>query len=451
MAGGTLIQPRVRVMWGDINLSKYDGPELGFPKDDPLVYDVRADLSSENEAPDAEMKWNPTGPAMAVYEYLVKNYMNRAIVIEFFFSQAQGKTMPLIYMWSGQSINYGNDMSITVKMVSELAGKVNANIRSTAQAYDEKKGADPLTVLNRSAKQYAVDSSIFKFNEGTLEYWKVARLANMYGNDWTLGNNASQVAKQTGDSATAINIGETSIVFFPPFSYPKTKANNVIIASTVEPKTPKVNERYGYILGPSIINSISRSSNWKPPQQDDSNSPGKQPKARDARGRFTSQNPPSTPQVNVGETAKKTSAPLGTANNRANLGIQNANNPEGPTRSNYLTDEKNSDLQLETVLCPLLLGIKPHDILYIPNYKGDFIEDWIVQSVSYSANNGQVNINVQASRTYGLGTPMNKSQADKFLDFAKSINLVGPTATLEAWDAYAWQLPGSALSPNATV
>ena len=440
-----LILPRVRVIWGDINLSKYDGPDLGLPPDEPVVYDVTADLTTENEGPTADMKWNPTGPGMAIYEYMIKNYMNKEIVIEFFYSG--GKRLILKYMWSGQSINYGNDMTITVKMVSELAGRVNGNIRNTAQAYDEKKGADPQTVLNRSAKQYGVEPSFFKYNAATLNYWKKVKFQNMYGQDWTLGNNTAQIAKQTGDSAMATNIGEAGIVFFPPFSYAKTEPNTVEIATASFPALPDVTKRYGYILGPSIITSVSRQSLWKPPQQSNDNLPGTQARARDPKtGQFVAQNPPSTPQKNVSATAKKTSAPLGTANNRANLSIQNKDNPEGPNRSNALNDEKGSTLQMDTLMCPLLCGIKPQDIIYLPSLTGNFIEDWIVQSVSYSQNNGQVNVNIQAGRVYGLGTPMNKKEAEKFQKYAESIGLTGPNATLESWDNYAWNFSGDTFT-----
>jgi hypothetical protein len=89
-------------------------------------------------------------------------------------------------------------------------------------------------------------------------------------------------------------------------------------------------------------------------------------------------------------------------------------------------------------MCPLLVGIKPHDILYIPSLSGEFIEDWVVQSVGYSAQNGSVEISVQASRVIGLGTPMNKEAADKFKASAISQGLIGPNSTLEAWEKYAW-------------
>jgi hypothetical protein len=98
----------------------------------------------------------------------------------------------------------------------------------------------------------------------------------------------------------------------------------------------------------------------------------------------------------------------------------------------------------------LLVGIKPYDIVYIPSFgkwdpeKGKYvyyIEDWIVQSVSYDQNDGDIEVSVQGTREYGLGTPMDEKNAEKFLTYAKEQGLVGPNATLENWDRHAWVTP----------
>jgi hypothetical protein len=69
------------------------------------------------------------------------------------------------------------------------------------------------------------------------------------------------------------------------------------------------------------------------------------------------------------------------------------------------------------------------------------MEDWIVQSVDYNQADGKVDIGVQATRVYGVGSPMSAKNANKFMDYAKSIGLVGPSASLENWDKYAWVYP----------
>ena len=83
--GGFLSSPSVRVLWGAINLSSYNGDQ-GFPKNTPVVYDVQVDLQSEGEGPTAEMKWDPTGPGYQLYEWFIskEEYMNTQITIAYY-------------------------------------------------------------------------------------------------------------------------------------------------------------------------------------------------------------------------------------------------------------------------------------------------------------------------------------------------------------------------------
>jgi hypothetical protein len=458
--GGFLISPRVRVLWGKINLSAYDGSTQGapaFPEGSPVVYDVNVDLQAEGNGPTATMRWDPTGPGYAIYEWFISqpDYMSTQITIEFFYPG--GKKVTFAFVWSGQSISYGNDMSVTIKMVSELAGLINANQRNAAQAHDEKKGTATLNVYKQFQKQFGLDKFdyLVQFNQNSLSYANKAKIANTYGNDITFGTAIGNLAKQTGDAAMGINIVNgpveqaSKVVIFPPFSYtPKGgKQEDVINAATLGADSViDVTKRYGYILGPSIINSITRTSEWKPPQQDNDKTPGSQTRARDARGRYVAQTPPPAPQgalSNPTAAAAATSSPQGTALGRANPGIQNADNPEGPDRQNAMNDEKVATLNMDTLMCPQLVGIKPYDIVYVPSLTGNFIEDWIVQSVDYSQNGGNVSVGIQATRIYGLGTPMNEEAANVFKTFAQTQGLIGENATLESWEKYAWDLPGT--------
>ena len=104
-------------------------------------------------------------------------------------------------------------------------------------------------------------------------------------------------------------------------------------------------------------------------------------------------------------------------------------------------------LQMSTFLCPLLVGIKPYDIVFVPSLAGKFIEDWIVDSVSYTQSNGKITVSIGANRVIGTGTPMQKAPADKFKAIAEGKKLIGPNASLESWDNYAWM----SSSPKAPV
>ena len=126
-----LIIPRVRVIWGDVNLTSYTGgggaPEVFSTEGEkgaPIVYDISVNISAEGDGPTAEMKWDPTAKGFAAYEYFVQNpeFMKKQISVEFFYPK--GKKIVFMFVWAGQTINYGNDMTVTVKMISELGGQI---------------------------------------------------------------------------------------------------------------------------------------------------------------------------------------------------------------------------------------------------------------------------------------------------------------------------------------
>lgn len=434
-------------MWGTINLSSYNG-ELGFPKGEPLVYDIEANLQGETQSPTAQMKWNPTGPAMEVYESFLtsKELMATQIVIEFFYPN--GKRMPLFFVWSGQSISYGNDMSVTVKMQSELAGLVNANIRNIAKVDDSKKGMSGLELIKYSQNQFGLDGreDLVTYQETALKDLEKAKFETNYANDSTFGAQIGNIVQQNGNMAMANNIGKAGIVVFAPYSWDKN--NTVKNGATDIPvgKYPDPKVRYGYILGPSLINTLTRTFDWKPPQQTNSNTPSTQTKptpSKDNYGKATATTP-TQPQNAQSDTLKATQAPVGTSNGRSTPGVGNKDNPDQVPKQTALNEEKSSSLNLSTYCVPVLLGIKPQDIIYLPSLTGVYMEDWIVQSVDYNQGDGRLEIGIQATRVYGSGAPMNDPSAKAFLKFAKDNNLVGPNATLEAWDKYAWTLGGPA-------
>ena len=444
MSGGFLKAPRVRVMWGDVNLSAYTGGGGAPPvftdegeKGAPLVYDVRISMPSEGSAPTAEFKWDPTGPGYAAYEYFISTpeYVQGRLSIEFFYPR--GKKFITYWRWSGQSINYGNDMSVTVKLQSELSGLVNANLRNTAQAYDEEKGAEMTQVYSKLTEQYGMPSEILKFSKVAEEQMQKVKLLNVYGNDQTFGASVSNLAKQAGHQVTANNVKESNLVINAPYLGSEEEIEDGTAVQEPEP-----NVRYGYLLGPSLINSVSRNYNWKPPQQDNAKTPSSQSKAENPQEPPVSGQPESYQDKAKREAATATSAPLGTALARPNPGVQNKENPDGPKRQVQLNEEKGSELSFDTLMCPALVGLKANDILFIPSLAGDYIEDWIVQTVDYTSQRGAVNISVRATRTFGAKSAMNEKASEKFKKLAQSKKLIGPDATLEAWDEYAWSLQG---------
>ena len=436
--GGFLITPRSRVFWGDVNLTSYD--KFGGA---PIVYDVEVTLQGEAQGPTASFNWDPTGPGFAEYEAFLSNpkYLQGKISIEYFYPG--GKRIAMFFRWAGQTINYGNDMTVKVKLQSELAGLVNANQRSTAQAYDDKGGKNLVGVYNRLTKQYGLEGQkkILTFNKLAKEQSKDVEISTSYGASQTYGSAIANAAKQAGHTAYANAVGFSGIIIFPPYSAKDSQSEEVMDgAARSAGSLPDPAVRYGYLLGPGIIDNVTRDYTWKPPQQSNSNVPSTQQFAALPRDEKVDGKSTDAEKDESKAAAKKTSSPLGVSGGRANPGVRFAKNPKGPARQNALNEEKTATLSFSTMMVPVLTGIKPHDIVFIPSLKGEYIEDWIVNSVSYKTSNGKVEVSVQATRIFGAQEAMNNKMAKKFLGIAKNRKLVGQGATLEAWDDYAWRI-----------
>ena len=440
---GNLIIGRTEVYWGKVNLTSYNG-NLAFPKNEPLVYNVECHLEATNNSPTASMRWNPTGPAFAVYEDFLSSpeKLNQQIVIRWHY--AGGKSIAFIFVWSGQSISYGNDMSVSVRMKSELEGMVNSNLRSTS--IPEEKTY--LGGIKQLEKMYALDDKkLITYSDVAKKDLEKAVFNNAYATDLTFGANVANMAKQNGNIPFAHNIGKAGIAILAPYS---TAKNEVVLnGATIPPQqNPNPAKRYGYLLGPGIINSITRESEWAPPQQTKTNTPSTQTKAtnpkKTEKEQKTTQNPPSPQLRQTAESAKTTTAPLGTSSAKPNPGISNKDNKDGVDKQNALEEENTAKLSASMFMCPLLTGVKPHDILFIPSLNGKFIEDWIVQSVDYNQTDGGVEISINATRKLGLGQPMNEKAAKPFIDMAKKLK------TLEDWEVYAWTLSNASPTTETT-
>jgi len=434
-----LITPQCEVYWGDDNLTAYPIPGMAEPQ--PLVFDVSVSLQDTGSTPNGSFKWNPTGPAMEIYEKFITDpdRMKKQISIRFFY--AGGKSIAFKFLWSGQSINFGVNMSVTVKIRSELDGLINANLRSIAQAYDETTSLQ--SSIAKLESQFGLEGkNLVKYTTQATADLEKAKVKNAYATDIVFATALTSMVKANGNTVFASNIGEASMVVFTPFSWEKNP--QVIDASKGGQNNPDPTKRYGYILGPAIIEDLERTSEWQPPQQTNVNTSVKRPipaapaSAAEPGG---TQNPTTGPEANAQENAQQvTSSPSSTSNNLITATMSMEGNEDGPVKQELLNKEQQAKLTANMLMCPVLVGIKPHDIVYVPSLTGNYIEDWIITSVTYEQRAGVVNVSIQGTRTYGLSNAMQPAAAEQFKAIAAGRQMIGPSADVKAWERYAWPI-----------
>ena len=441
---GNLIIPRVEVKWGDMNLSSYNGiGGVDYPRNEPLVYQVEAILNAQMNGPSATMMWSPAGAAFKVYEYCLENLMTEDITTRFYYDN--GKSITFWWVWSGQSTTFGNEMSVRISLSSKLAGIANGTIRSVAVSHSinpSKKNQ----AFKKLATVYDIDPKLVSLTPCAMKDMEKATFNNFYAKDASFGAAVVNFAGENGNTVFAHNIDGEGMVIMCPFFYDK---DQTVVDARLIPKnaSPNPGQRYGYIVGPSIINSIQRSVQWRPPQESRTRNPAKTSKPIEPKNEKNRQSnkkesrPVATTQTEEKD-QKATAAPAGSSTG-ISISVNNADDPMVAEKKAAKELESASQLTFTTFMVPILVGIKPHDIIYVPSLTGNYIEDWIVADVNYGQTDGGVSVGVMATRIYGSGELMNESQGRKFQDFVKN-----KLKTLEDWESYAWYLESPTLAPG---
>lgn len=439
----SLTIPRVMVVWGPYDLTKY-------------VYDVRVSLDEQGQTPTGSMKWRPDPAGYADYETLIEAYREWSIMVTFYY--IEGKFITFEFYWGGQSEVYGKEMEITVKLVSLLDGLVNANFYASVQTAVGEKGISFAEAASQMLKQFGlaglVDSrgqpmDLLRYTKKAREDTNNATVKFNYNDGATFMDAVQNLVKDNGNNVFFNNIGSPNAVVYTPYTWEYEGTNGVASGyETVDAITagwdlitnPDPTLRYGYIIGPGIIQSFTRTYEWQPPQKSQEITAMMNRKAEE---RKEAKRQKSLQDKKKEQSAQNATAPSGVYQSKTTGNIKSENNESGPRKQDIFTKERSAKLSLSTLMCPALTGIKPLDIIFIPSYSGKYIEDWIVSSVEYQQNDKGVDLSIQATRPYGQGKPMSDVNSDRFSGFAMNFGLTGNGVkgkedVLRNWTNFAW-------------
>lgn len=479
MAAGDLISPRVEVYWGESNLTSY--LLEGAAQAAPIVYNVTCQLQEGNSNPTGSMEWEPTGPAFKVYEDFIKTKLQEQIVVKFYY--LGGRSIPMYFVWAGQTITYGTDMKIVIDLKSELDGMVNATPRSTSSANKDEKSIDKLSQTTNLAKQHNINPELLRLSDTAKKDMSEASIKAMHTTNQTYAEAVNNLVQSNGNVIFPNSIGGPNMSVHTPWSY-KGEAKTVLQEPKPDQVDPKV--RYGYLLGPSMYSTIERKYQWTPPQQTNTNQPGG--KAKPTKGKKKNQSSVTTVDPATGtKTVVTTSAPVGgyqdvttkttrkeggktitteetktvpantrnaessavggtgapgASQGRINPGIRNDEDKVGTEKQKLLNDENAAKISVNTFMIPALTGIKPGDVMYIPSLGSSpdlFMEDWVVRGVTYTQTDGGVTLSIEGSRWFGNSELMQKDPAKPWIEKALKLNA---DPTLAKWQEYAWSLQG---------
>jgi hypothetical protein len=432
---GVLINPQVQVKWGDKNLSAYD---IGSGVKEAIVFNTKVDLPG-NSWPTGSFSWNPTGPSFKVYEECITKGKDDEILIRFYY--VNGPAIIFKFQYNGSNITYGNQMSIETLLITRQGPKSSA-VRATAMTdYTDgrfsAKGKDLYVATQDIEKAFGQPVPLLWSQAAKLDAKKIF-LASWQYKDQTYGAEILNMATQAGQKVVTSNVGSDgqAAIFNPLTKEGKEKVDSVMFPPKAGGQI-KAEQRYGYLIGPPLITSFQRTMEY-PSQtqgQDAITQPTGTPNAKEV------------PKVPGAQELKAQTDQTQAAKDAQNKSVTNPSSPTvvkqnkftkndvGPENQQLMQQEESIKFQAQFFMCPALVGIKPQDVLYIPSLltSDDIMEDYKVQSVSYSQEGAMVSLSVQATRPAGLNKPMNETAAKKFIEKSNKLT------TVDLWTEYAWK------------
>ena len=391
MTVGRLIQPLIKLVWGPTDLTEYpvgSGPE-------PIFYGVKVNLQEKDAVPTLEFKFNPNPIAFAAFLECKNNYVDQPIVLTLGYES--GSQLLLKFFYAGCAFSSGHEMDVTVYAVSQTKGawtnnRVNFTMKEPIPLSDfpalvkEKCGSACKDIEFEFVGIAAEDAPKIEIKHAAINQSPHKTIVD--------------IARANG-MLTSINPEGKLIIHYP---YNLTGENEADKANSApKPKYDGV-IRNVYVLGPGLLNVFNREQRYNVGQTN-----------FDFSNAFTS--PVAFEQDNKKVTDVKTipgvtpaeqpgTQTSGTTGNAHPTVAQSGTEKTAAT----LKDARAAWAQESTTTCsanffmvPYIVGIKPRDIVAVPSLNSDspYYEDWIVESVTYSQDDGaNVEISISGKRPF---------------------------------------------------
>jgi hypothetical protein len=402
---GQLIQPRLKVQWGFDLVAEEAVEGVSFDFQDSEVY------------PACTISFNNSPFGYKAYRRCIDEFKDEPIVISV--GYPGGTWLTTQYFYTGATLGAGNNASIEV--FGSAKSKEFLSSFYTGQFVEGK-----LTTLSDRLQEGAGVPEEAKeavvFTESGKEIAENVELE---------GNITGTVGESFNRQLSAVGLAKDNTPLAQPEGKPVVAAPPGLTSQngTDQPKEPPKStdvllrdETYGYIIGPGLIDSFSKTIRWGPGESENSN--------LTPLSGFV----PAPPSVEGSDDPSP--APKGTRGKSPLETIAKENNPQ-LTISAKEAKERQDKAQCDGsfFMVPEMVGIKPRDVIFIPSMSLDYLEEWVLESVSYDFSSGGCTISVSGYR-FDLGRTqkiVSSETYNRFLEKLKGLK------TLEDWENYYWR------------
>ena len=420
-----LIQPRMLVQWGDLELTiDVDRPDFS-----PLI---SASMSFQDSEAYPTCTLDFSGDTIGYEAYrkcISEENRDKPIVISL--GYPRGSWFSAQFYYAGASLGSGNSWEISISGSSKTkdllsAFKTNVSLETTLEQLP-KKIQETVAAAGSDAKQVATE-----FSPLAREVASQTKLNGVIG---TGQSPATMVYNQLRNqglemdlTATANPTNPRAQVYAPALANAQ-KGEGQPKDAALATQISLGDESYGFLLGPGLLRDMNRSISWGPDSGQGANTtPANLMLPVGAEPRDTTN--PESPAV-------KPTAPAGW---------------DAPSTAYTVTEESNPSLGLDLkklkeiqdkftcsgsfFMVPAVVGIKPRDFLFLPSLRNDYLEDWFLDSVSYNFGADGCQISFSG---YRLALDPSRKMVDTatYNEFLKKLKGM---VKVEDWENYYWRV-----------
>jgi len=423
---GTLLQAYTTVTWAGYNLSAFDD---GAGGKQVLAQNISVSLNKADSAPTLSFDIAPNPIGFELFQQIKSSALSAPITVTV--GYLNGSSVTWQFKFAGMSLTTGHDPALSIKAVSAIKGcwtdnKISYTLEDPISLAEfpeflKTKCGDCAKDLSFSfSGQAAIDAAQIMINTSQIKRTPHTILMNAlrpHGIDMQIGDNAFS--------------GEV-VLSYSPAMEGELAEDLPADAGTTESKP---GQRRFFIIGPGLMENITRSQNFQEGQTATKRNSSKLATPSNETEQSEVVQPDSAPQQS---SASQTldSGVLGKPSlSKDESGIVRPGANDIKARQAF-SSQLTTKCDLNVMMVPYMVGIKPRDILVIPSLKGpgDYLEDWEVDSVTYDQDStGGIFLSLKGSRTFTGEQPMIDGATQ-----SKVRSTVSSLTTPESWSAFYW-------------
>ena len=427
---GLLVQPFVSVIWGDLNLTAYQGMSGELER---IAQNVSLSYNKDQYAPSCDFEFAPTFDGFEVAGVIRSSpdLLKEPVTIEMGYPHLPEPRLKSQFLFTGIDYTTGLDPKLKFTLVSAIKSSWTENKISVTMEDEIPLSEYPEFLKEKAGK----GASLLKF--------KFVGQAEIDAPDIMVKRNSMNqtpqvtLTEQLKEHGMELRTGDTAIDGTIVIGY---YAGNEKELEKDKPRlggVPEAGVRQIHILGPGLLENATRKQKFTLGQSDKKGGAKNKATAATETENKNSSNP--KPLAEKAATESEISAGnLGTSDkSQARSGTTKDKPSEKEKARLAIADELKMELTASFPMLPQVVGMKPGDILAIPSLKGpgEWIEDYEVVDVQYTQKDtGEVNMSIKCTKPW-LGT-------DNMMD-ASSVQLVKSKVqglkTPEAWAQFYWQ------------